>query len=75
MKSLQMNARVSVEYDKKTVRQGPEFLCSECDTWFKKLVYWTSKKFNPDQEYKMIFLYEGGYPEWQGKGYPIESHE
>ncbi len=56
MKSLQMNARVSVEYDKKTVRQGPEFLCSECDTWFKKLVYWTSKKFNPDQKYQMVFL-------------------
>ena len=51
-----MNAKVCVEYDKQTVRQGPEFLCSECNTWFKKLIYWTSKKFNPDQEYQMVFL-------------------
>ena len=56
MKNLQMNVRVFVEYDKSSVRPGPEFKCSECDTWFKKLKYWKSKKFNPDQEYQMVFL-------------------
>jgi len=56
MKNLQMNAKVFVEYDTKSVRHGPEFLCSECGSWFKKLIYWTSKKFNPDQEYQMVFL-------------------
>ena len=48
--------KVCVEYDTKSVRHGPEFLCSECGSWFKKLIYWTSKKFNPDQEYQMVFL-------------------
>ena len=56
MKNLQMNAKGFVEYDTKSVRHGPEFLCSECGSWFKKLIYWTSKKFNPDQEYQMVFL-------------------
>ena len=56
MKNLQMNVKVCVEYDTKSVRHGPEFLCSECGSWFKKLIYWTSKKFNPDQEYQMVFL-------------------
>ena len=56
MKNLQMNVKVCVEYDSKSVRHGPEFLCSECGSWFKKLIYWTSKKFNPDQEYQMVFL-------------------
>ena len=51
-----MNVKVCVEYDTKSVRHGPEFLCSECGSWFKKLIYWTSKKFNPDQEYQMVFL-------------------
>ena len=27
------------------------------------------------QGYKTVFLYEGGYPEWQEMGYPIESDE
>ena len=26
------------------------------NTWFKKLIYWKSKKFNPDQQYQMVFL-------------------
>ena len=56
MKNFQMNAKVCVEYDKSTVRPGPEFKCSQCGTWFKKLLYWTSKKFNPEQEYQMVFL-------------------
>ena len=56
MKNLQMNVKVCVEYDSKSVRHGPEFLCSECGSWFKKLIYWTSKKFNPDQQYQMVFL-------------------
>jgi len=51
-----MNARVFVEYDKSSVRPGPEFKCSVCGNWFKKLLYWLDKKFNSDQEYKMIFL-------------------
>ena len=51
-----MNVKVCVEYDKSSVRHGPEFLCSECGSWFKKLIYWKSKKFNPDQEYQMVFL-------------------
>jgi len=56
MKNLQMNVKVCVEYDSKSVRHGPEFLCSECGSWFKKLIYWASKKFNPDQKYQMVFL-------------------
>jgi len=56
MKNLQMNVKVCVEYDSKSLRHGPEFLCSECGLWFKKLIYWTSKKFNPDQKYQMVFL-------------------
>jgi len=56
MKNSQMNARVFVEYDKESVRPGPEFKCSECGTWFKKLIYWTSKKFNPNQKYGIIML-------------------
>jgi len=56
MKNLRMNVRVFVEYDKSTVRPGPKFKCSICGKWFKKLLYWTSKRFNPDQEYQMVFL-------------------
>jgi hypothetical protein len=51
-----MNVRVFVEYDKRSVRPGPEFKCSECDTWFKKMQYWASKKFNPIQKYGIIFF-------------------
>ena len=51
-----MNVRVFVEYDKSRVRPGPEFKCSECDTWFKKMMYWASKKFNPLQKYGIIFF-------------------
>ena len=56
MKSLRTNVKVYVEYDKSSVRPGPEFKCSECGKWFKKLLYWLDRKFNPDQEYRMIFL-------------------
>ena len=51
-----MNVKVCVEYDKSAVRPGPEFKCSECGKWFKKLIYWTSKKFNPEQKYGIIML-------------------
>ena len=56
MKNLQMNVRDFVEYDKSSVRPGPEFKCSECGNWFSRLLYWLDKKFNPDQEYKLIFF-------------------
>ena len=51
-----MNVRDFVEYDKSTVRPGPEFKCTQCGRWFKKLLYWTSKKFNPEQKYDIMML-------------------
>ena len=56
MKNLPMNVKVCVEYDKSSVRPGPEFKCSECGGWFKKLIYWISKKFNPEQKYDIMML-------------------
>ena len=51
-----MNVKASAEFKPGTVRPGPEFYCSECGTWFKKMLYWASKMFNPDQKYGIIFL-------------------
>ena len=45
-----------MEYDKSTVRRGPEFKCSVCGKWFTRLLYWLDKKFNPSQSYKLMFL-------------------
>ena len=42
MKSLQMNAKDSVEFDRKFVREGPEFRCYNCGKWFTRLLYWTA---------------------------------
>ena len=56
MKNLQMNVKVFVEFDKSSLRPGPEFKCSICGKWFKRLLYWIDKKFNPDLEYDMVFL-------------------
>ena len=49
MKSLQMNVKDSVEFDRKFVRSGPEFRCYNCGKWFTRLLYWTDKKL-----YKLI---------------------
>jgi hypothetical protein len=62
MKSLQMNVRDFVEYNRAYVEPGtnedprPSFKCIECGSWTKDMKYWLSKKFNPDQEYQMVFL-------------------
>ena len=53
-----MNAKDYVEYKPGTVRSGknkPEFLCSVCNKWFQRLLYWRDKKFNPEQGYRIIF--------------------
>ena len=56
MKNSRMNARGFVEYDKSRVRPGPEFKCFECGGWFKRLLYWSSKQFNSEQKYDIMFL-------------------
>jgi len=56
MKNLQMSAKVYVEYKKEDLREGPEFRCSVCRQWFKKLLYWKDRKFHAEQEYRMIFF-------------------
>ena len=55
MRSLQMSVKGYAAYKPGTVRPGPEFLCSVCGTWFKKMLYWKDNKFHPEQEYKMHF--------------------
>ena len=60
MKSLQMNVKDYVEFDRKFVREGPEFRCYNCGKWFTRLLYWTDKQFNPQQKYKLQFLCGSG---------------
>jgi hypothetical protein len=50
-----MSVKGYAAYKPGTVRPGPEFLCSVCGTWFKKMLYWKDSKFHPEQKYRMHF--------------------
>ena len=56
MRNLRMNVKASAEFEPGTVRPGPEFYCNQCGAWFKKMLYWSSKRFNPEQKYGIIFF-------------------
>ena len=53
-----MNVKVFVEYDKSTVRPGPEFKCFNCGEWFNgnDWKYSLSKKWYPSLKYNINFL-------------------